>query len=190
MPPEQVRTDARRNYDQLLDVARVAFAEHGTEASLREVARRAGVGIGTLYRHFPNREALLEALLRSNFDELRVQAEALLAGDEPREALLSWLTRLATGSTAYRGLPESVMAALRDEGSQLHGSCVAMREAGGRLLSRAQAAGEVRADVTANELLALAAGVAWASEQSGGPDGLIHRLLSYAMDGLRTDPAR
>jgi len=188
MPAEQVRADARRNYDLLLNEARAAFAEHGTEASLRDVARRAGVGIGTLYRHFPTREALLEALLRSNFDALRGQADELLAADEAREALLSWLMRLATGSTAYRGLPESVMAALRDEGSQLHDSCVAMRAAGGRLLSRAQAAGEVRADVTADELLALAAGVAWASEQSGGPADLIRRLLSLAMEGLRTGP--
>lgn len=84
---------------------------------MRDVARWAGVGIGTLYRHFPTREALLEALLRNSFDELRDYADALLTGDEPGEALLSLLTRLATGSTAYRGLSESVMAALRDEGS-------------------------------------------------------------------------
>ncbi len=183
--PADPRAEARRNYDLLLAEARVAFAEHGTDASLRDVARRAGVGIGTLYRHFPTRESLLEALLRSNFDELRERAEALLVADDPREALLTWLTRLATGSTAYRGLPESVMGALRDEASQLHGSCAAMREAGGRLLSRAQAVGAVRTDVTAGELLALAAGAAWASEQSGGSAELVSRLLSYTMEGLR-----
>ncbi|MFI5891143.1 TetR/AcrR family transcriptional regulator [Actinoplanes sp. NPDC051513] len=182
--PAESRADARRNYALLLDEARSAFAEYGTEASLRDVARRAGVGIGTLYRHFPNRDALLAALLSSNFDELREQAEALLAADGAREALLTWLTRLAIGSTAYRGLPESVMAALHDEGSQLHTSCVAMHEAGGRLLSRAQEAGEVRDDVTAGELLALAAGVAWAGERSGGSPDLIGRLLSYTMEGL------
>lgn len=185
MTAEQPRAHARRNYELLLTQARAAFAEHGTEASLRDVARQAGVGIGTLYRHFPTREALLEALLRSNFDELREEADELLTAAEARDALLFWLTRLATGSTAYRGLPESVMTALRDEGSQLHSSCVAMREAGGRLLSRAQAAGEVRGDLTAGELLALAAGVAWTSEQSGGSAELIRRLLSYTMEGLR-----
>jgi AcrR family transcriptional regulator len=181
---EVLRADARRNYDLLLAVAREAFAEHGTDASLRDVARRAGVGIGTLYRHFPTREALLEALLRNGFDVLRQRAEALADAPSPDQALLTWLSELATGSTTYRGLPESVMVALRDEGSQLHTACAAMRSAGARLLERAQRSGTVRADVSVNELLALAAGVAWASEQSTGQPDLVRRLLSMTMYGL------
>jgi AcrR family transcriptional regulator len=181
---EVIRADARRNYDLLLAVAREAFIEHGTDASLRDIARRAGVGIGTLYRHFATREALLEALLRNGFDVLRERAEGLLTSPSPSDALLEWLSELATGSTTYLGLPASVMAALRDEDSQLHAACVAMRTAGARLLQRAQASGAVRADVTADELLALAAGVAWVSQQSAGGSSLVDRLLSVAMTGL------
>ncbi len=179
-----VRVDARRNHDLLLDAAREAFAAHGTDASLRDIARQAGVGIGTLYRHFPTREALLEALLRSRFDALRDRAGELAATAAPGAALLAWLGELAAGSVTYRGLPESVMAALRDEESQLHASCAGMRAAGGRLLERAQAAGEARPEVTAAQLLALAAGLAWAGEQSGDPDGMVRDLLSIAARGL------
>ncbi|MEV4516283.1 helix-turn-helix domain-containing protein [Dactylosporangium sp. NPDC049525] len=178
------RVDARRNHDLLLAAAREAFAAHGTDASLRDIARQAGVGIGTLYRHFPTREALLEALLRSRFDALRDRAGELSAAAAPGEALLEWLSELAAGSVTYRGLPESVMTALRDEGSQLHASCAGMRAAGGRLLERAQAAGEVRGDVTAAQLLALAAGLAWAGEQSADPSDMVRNLLSIAAHGL------
>jgi AcrR family transcriptional regulator len=181
---EIARVDARRNYERLLASAGEAFAEHGIDTSLRDVARRAGVGIGTLYRHFPTREALLEALLRHRFDALQERADGLLASPSALDALLVWLGELAVGSTTYRGLPESVMGALRDETSQLHASCAAMRAAGGRLLRRAQDAGEARADVTADELLVLAAGLAWAAEQAPKPTGMVDRLLSIAMSGL------
>ncbi|MCG5217061.1 TetR/AcrR family transcriptional regulator [Streptosporangium sp. KLBMP 9127] len=181
MPP---RADARRNRDLLLATAREAFAEQGIEASLRDVARRAGVGIGTLYRHFPTREALLEALLRDGFDRLRGTAEELLTSASPGEALQVWMRELARRSTTYRGLPESVMAALHDEESELHVSCEAMRAAGGRLLARAQEAGAVRADLTTVELLSLTAGIAWVSEQSPDGPGVADRLLSLVTTGL------
>ncbi|MEV0129200.1 helix-turn-helix domain-containing protein [Dactylosporangium sp. NPDC050688] len=183
---ETVRADARRNHDLLLTAAREAFAARGTDASLRDIARQAGVGIGTLYRHFPTREALLEALLASRFDALRQRAEQLSAAAAPGDALLEWLGELAAGSVTYRGLPESVMAALRDEQSRLHASCAGMRAAGGLLLRRAQEAGEVRADVTAAQLLALAAGLAWAGEQSADPADMVRHLLSIAAGGLRS----
>jgi AcrR family transcriptional regulator len=181
---ENLRADARRNYDLLVSVARAAFAEHGVDASLRDIARQAGVGIGTLYRHFPTREALVEALLSERFDDLRARADSQLTATSPGTALLDWLRELAVGSTTYRGLPESVLGALRDDESRLHASCAAMRASGGRLLDRAQQAGDVRADVTMNELLSLAAGIAWASEQSPGQTDLVDRLLSMAMHGF------
>jgi AcrR family transcriptional regulator len=182
---EATRADGRRNHDLVLEAARGAFAEQGTEVSLREVARRAGVGIGTLYRHFPTREALVEAALRQGFDNLRARAEELLTAPSPEQALISWMGALATGSTTYHGLPASLMAALRDERSQLYASCEAMRAAATRLLDRAQRAGQVRSDVSAVELFALVAGLAWAGQQTPGPDELTDRLLSLAMTGLR-----
>lgn len=180
------RTDVQRNRESLLTAAREALATAGTDASLREIARRAGVGIGTLYRHFPTREALLEALLDSNFDILRRRAERLLdaSGPAPREALLTWLNELGAGAGTYQGLPQSIMAALDDESSELHGSCAEMRAAGARLLERAQQAGQVRADLTVYDAIALTIGLAWAGQQPGQSPDLTERLLSTAMYGL------
>ena len=182
--PDTKRADAQRNYEQVLAAARAAFAEHGTDASLRDVARRAGVGIGTLYRHFPTREALLEALLRDRFDNLREHAGSLADADDTRAALLDWLARLAAGSTTYRGLPDSVLSALRDKRSSLHAACEAMRTAGRDLLRRAQHADTVRDTVTIEDLLVLATGVAWAAQQSPRPEATIDHLLGYLADGI------
>ncbi|RMI36649.1 TetR/AcrR family transcriptional regulator [Actinomadura harenae] len=180
-----MRADARRNYERLLAEARTVVADQGTDASLEEIARRAGVGIGTLYRHFPTREALLEALLRDRFDGLRAHAEDLLTRDDPFEALLAWMRRLATGTVAYRGLAQAMMAALQDETSELYVSCHGMRAAGEALLVRAQEAGEVRPDVHPNDVLYLANMVATAAEQTPDDTGLHDRLLTYTTDGLR-----
>jgi AcrR family transcriptional regulator len=183
--PQLKRADARRNYEHLLSVAADCFAEHGTAASLRDVARRADVGIGTLYRHFPTREALLEAVLNQRFEQLRQRADALAATASPAAALRAWLGEFAVGSAAYKGLPEEMMGALNDTGSQLHASCAAMRAAGARLLESAQGAGAVRADIAASELLALAAGLAWAGEHAPDPAGFVDKLLSITMTGLK-----
>lgn len=182
--PEATRADARRNRDLLLAAAREAFAESGTEASLRDVARRAGVGIGTLYRHFPSREAMLEALTGEDFDRLAARGRELAAQGEPYGALLTWLRELGSVQRSMKGLPESVLAATRDHSSQLHVSCEGMQKAGAALLARAQAAGAVRADLSALELLALMAGVAWASGYGHG-DELFERLLTVAVEGIR-----
>ena len=143
-----MRADARKNYDQLLVVAREVVTEEGVEASLRDVARRAGVGLATLYRHFPTREALLEALLRAGFDQLAARAGECVA--------------VATG---YRGVTTLMVAAIEDPGSALHASCVAMREAGTRLLTRAQTAGGARAGIDGTDLFALIGALAWLGDQ-------------------------
>ncbi|GAA2782890.1 helix-turn-helix domain-containing protein [Saccharopolyspora taberi] len=177
-----MRADARRNYDRLLAEAEAAFRERGTGAPLEEIARSAGVGIGTLYRHFPTRDALLEALLHDRFSTL-CEREAELAGaDSPRAALIDWLRDFARSSSRYRGLPDSVMATLANEESALHASCHAMREAGARLLARAQEAGEVRADLRPDELLLLAASVSWAAEHQEGDSA--ERLLTLLIEGI------
>lgn len=184
-----MRADARRNYERLLAEARGVVAEQGTDASLEEVARRADVGIGTLYRHFPTREALLEALLRDRFDGLRAHAEELLGEGDPFEALLAWMRRLASGTVTYRGLAQAMMAAIQDETSDLYASCHDMRAAGQALLVRAQDAGSVRPDVQPQDVLYLAGMVATAAEQSPGETALHDRLFTYATDGLRPAPS-
>ncbi|QWF76957.1 TetR/AcrR family transcriptional regulator [Amycolatopsis sp. CA-230715] len=179
------RADARRNFEQLLTAAHDVFAEHGTDASLEEVARRAGVGIGTLYRHFPTRDALLEALVGDRFDKLHAEAERLLAEHPPAEALRAWLRRFITGTSTYRGLVTSVVADAHGTGSELDRSCARLQEAGSDLVFRAQHAGAIRRDVAAGDVLAMAAGISWVSGQVADPDDRTRRLLDLLMTGIR-----
>ncbi|GAA1944157.1 helix-turn-helix domain-containing protein [Amycolatopsis minnesotensis] len=179
------RADARRNYEQLLATAHELFAEHGTDASLEEVARRAGVGIGTLYRHFPTRDALLEALVGDRFDKLHAEAGRLLAAHPPAEALEEWLRRFIAGTSTYRGLVTTVMADAHGTGSELDHSCARLQKAGSDLVFRAQHAGAIRRDVAAGDVLAMAAGISWVSGQAPDGDDRTRRLLDLLMSGIR-----
>ncbi|MGD1879039.1 MAG: TetR/AcrR family transcriptional regulator [Kiloniellaceae bacterium] len=160
-----MRADARKNYDHLLAIAREVVTEQGADASLRDIARRAGVGLGTLYRHFPRREALLDALLRANFDELTAKAAELERSSSPEEALTSWLRDAVAVAHNYRGAIDSMVAAIADPDSALHASCHTMRAAGTRLLARAQAEGKARADLDGTDLFALVGALAWLGDQ-------------------------
>ncbi|MER6170391.1 helix-turn-helix domain-containing protein [Streptosporangium sp. NPDC001681] len=179
-----MRADARRNYERLLAEAANAFAEHGVDASLEDVARRAGVANGTLYAHFPTRQALLETLMRDRMEALSGTGRDLLEQTSPDQALIAW-TRTAIAHTAtYRGLAASLMHAIEDETSELHAACRSVLSAGEQLLDRARASGAIRADVTASDLYALINAVAWAGEQTSAAQG--ERLLAFALDGLRS----
>ncbi|MGY6023647.1 TetR/AcrR family transcriptional regulator [Streptomyces spinosirectus] len=162
-----MRADARKNRDHLLAVAGTAIAEQGVDVSLRDIARRADVGLATLLRHFPTREALLDALLRTSFDELTARADELEASASvsPEEALVSWLRECVAWTTEYRGVTVLMAAAIEDTESALHASCVTLRAAGARLLTRAQAAGGARSDLDGTELFALVAMLAWLGDQ-------------------------
>ncbi|CCE07022.1 Transcriptional regulator, TetR family [Bradyrhizobium sp. STM 3843] len=160
-----MRADAKKNYDQLLAVAREVVAEQGADASLRDVARRAGVGLGTLYRHFPTREALLEALLRTNFDALAQRANELERSDDSGSALVTWLREAVATTHNCSGAIALMVAAISDEGSALHASCVSLRAAGTRLLVRAQTKGAARSDMDGNDLFALISALAWLADQ-------------------------
>lgn len=161
-----MRADARKNYSHLLAVARTVITEHGADASLRDIARKADVGLGTLYRHFPTREALLEALLRASLDELTQKAGELEASSSPDEALISWFREAVTFTHSYSGVVDLMAAALDDPDSALHASCTAVRSSGARLLLRAQAEGMARTDIDGADLLALIAMLAWLNDQS------------------------
>ncbi len=160
-----MRVDAKKNYNQLLVVARDVVAGNGADASLRDIARKAGVGLGTLYRHFPTREALLEALLRSNFDELAKRANELELWDDTGSALVTWLREAVSMTHDYSGAIALMVAAISDEDSALHTSCTGLREAGTRLLLRAQAKGAARSDMDGNDLFALISALAWLADQ-------------------------
>lgn len=160
-----MRSDAKKNYEHLLEVGREVVAEQGADASMRDVARRAEVGIGTLYRHFPSREALLEALLRESFDELTRKATALETSDAAGASLVSWLRDMVALTHGNRGVIASMTAAIAEPDSALHASCVSMRASGARLLERAQEAGQARRDIDGTDLLALVSALAWLNDQ-------------------------
>ncbi|MFG1649490.1 TetR/AcrR family transcriptional regulator [Micromonospora sp. NPDC049275] len=165
-------------------MARTVIGKEGIQASLREIARRAEVGLGTLYRHFPTREALLEALLRQEFDRLAAEAGHLLTQPAPAEALRTWMGDFVQNSSAFRGLPASMLATLADERSPLHASCQAMREAGTQLLARAQGAGDIRSDVDGTDLFALVNAVGWVAEQDPTLADRREKMLALVIDAL------
>lgn len=183
-----MRADAKQNYDHLLVVARAVVTEQGADASLRDVARRASVGLGTLYRHFPTREALLDALLRASFDDLTARAGQLELASSSEDALISWLREFVVCAHEYRGVVALMMAAIEDTQSGLHTSCVQMRAAGARLLDRAQAQGLARADISGADLFALAGALAWLSDQ---PTLAAHadHLFNVVASAILTDRA-
>ncbi|MFF7195971.1 TetR/AcrR family transcriptional regulator [Streptomyces sp. NPDC008079] len=160
-----MRADARKNRDHLLDIAGAVIAEHGVDVSLRDIARRSGMGLATLLRHFPTREALLEALLHTSFGELTSRAADLETQGSPEDALVSWLRDCVAWTTEYRGVTVLMAAAIEDTESALHASCVTLRAAGARLLTRAQAAGVARDDIDGADLFALVAMLAWLGDQ-------------------------
>ncbi|MBM4843252.1 helix-turn-helix transcriptional regulator [Vibrio parahaemolyticus] len=160
-----MRADAKKNYDSIKAVAREVFLEQGADASLREVARRAGVGMGTLYRHFPSREALLEPLVRESFDALAQQAEQLKTADSPNQALVSWVQEVIGFTYRHRGILSVMMSAIEDHDSALHVSCDGLRRAGAQLLARAQTEGKASPDLSGDELFDLIAALAWLREQ-------------------------
>ncbi|MGW7380949.1 TetR/AcrR family transcriptional regulator [Streptomyces sp. NPDC054794] len=171
------RKDAARNYDALLAAAREAFAEHGAEASLEDIARRAGVGIGTLYRNFPTRRDLFESVYADDVNALcRAAVEA--AELPPWQALTTWLDRFS----GYMVTKRAVREALNDESEIFQACRVSMYAAGGPLLERAQRAGEARADMDFGDLLRMVAGITATSFEN---DEQRDRVLAIALDGVR-----
>ena len=182
-----MRADAKKNYDRLLAVAQQAVSEHGAELSLRDVARRAEVGLGTLYRHFPTREALLEALLHTSFDALVKRADTFTHASSSQEALVLWLEETIAFTYSHRGVLGLMMGAIEDPASALHSSCVTLRAAGAALLTRAQSEGKARQDIDGDDLFALIAALAWVREQPSAAARADH-LFKVITSALLTTP--
>jgi AcrR family transcriptional regulator len=175
------RADARRNYDKLIAAAREAFTERDRSASLEDIARRAGVGIGTLYRHFPTRADLIEAVYVDEVEALSRSAEDL-ADLAPWDALVGWLRRFVGYVATKQALAEELFA-VADHRAEVFKSCrKALYAAGEPLLTRAQDAGDVRSDTDIDEVLRMVGGIA--KIQAASP-AEIERVLSVALDGLR-----
>jgi AcrR family transcriptional regulator len=187
--PGPMRADARRNRELLMAAALVAFTERGADdTSLEEIARRAGLGIGTLYRHFPGRTALLEAVYTDQVAALCQRAGELAASESPGAALAAWMRDLAEFSATKHNLT-SALAADYDKDAPVFSACRdELLAAAGALLTRAQQAGAVRPDVQPLDLLRISHGVAAATERAADGDEA-ERLLSIMLSGLLTDPA-
>jgi AcrR family transcriptional regulator len=175
------RADAARNYDKLLAAAREAFTSQGEDASLEGIARRADVGIGTLYRNFPTRQALLEAVY---FEEVEgiCRAAGEFEGLDPWEALTAWLQRFADYATTKKALAGELMNYM-DEGSDVFLQCRhGLKAAGTPLLEAAQRSGDVRADVRFMDVVRMVGGIATIPNAEPGQ---VDRILAVALDGLR-----
>ena len=180
------RADARRNYEKVLAAAREAFAEGGESTALEEIARRAGVGIGTLYRHFPTRQALVEALYVNEVDELSRSA-AQLDGADPWEALNAWFERLIAYLATKRALAHELLNYL-DMDAPLFKDCRASLYASGEpILKRAQEAGVVRPDVEFSDVMQMVMGI---TKIPAADPAQIEHILRVALDGLRYGAGR
>ena len=177
-----MRVDAQRNYERVLEAATAAFAKEGPEASLNDIARRAGVGPGTLYRHFPNRQALQAAVLNERLEKLCGDAEEL-ASHEPAAALTAWLRALLVHARTDHGLGGAVLAGPVDLGFDCQ---QAIHRAGAALLTRAQRDGGIRADLDIDDVIQLVAGIALAARHGTDPEQP-DRLLRFVTDAMR-DP--
>ena len=182
-PARALRSDAQRNRERLLEVAHAAFEEYGVDASLDEIARRAGVGIGTLYRHFPNRDALIESLISVDIERLVALADRFVA-DDVVDGLELWLAALARHGITYRGLAESLAVASGDV-STLGGLCDRLHSAGAAVVRQAQHRGTLRTDIDPADAVDTATAIAWITERDPD-DRRRRRLLRIAVDGLRT----
>jgi AcrR family transcriptional regulator len=171
------RADARRNFDALLAAAREAFAENGTEASLEDIARRAGVGIGTLYRNFPTRQDLFEAVYVDEIDQLG-QVAIKVSELPPWQALTAWIDQFVS----YAATKRAVIEALNRESAMFQSCRAAMYEAGEPLFRRAQQAGEVRPDASFDDLLRMVSGLTSAGFVDTAQRD---RVIGFALNGIR-----
>jgi AcrR family transcriptional regulator len=184
--PSPRRADARRNYDKLIAAAAAAFAERGADdVSLEEVARRAGVGIGTLYRHFPNRQSLLEAVYKEQVDGLEVLAAKLLTSESPGDALGEWLRAFVAFGKTKRSMSAALVATLGKNSEFISACSKLLRDCTEALFERAQRAGAARADVTSADVLRLTHGLIMATMDASPSDpGQAERMVSLVVAGL------
>nr|WP_209945616.1 TetR/AcrR family transcriptional regulator [Rhizobium halophytocola] len=179
-----LRADARRNREKLVDVAAEAFSQFGVDTSLEAIARQAGVGIGTLYRHFPTREALIEAVYRHEVEALVACAEHLMAEKTPEAALAEWMQRYVGYMATKRGMRDNLKAMMESKSQLFAETHGLVPRTFTRMMENAQASGAIRADAESGDVLHALSSI---YSYSDGPDfkARAHRLVGLLMDGLR-----
>lgn len=181
---QPLRADARRNRDRLLVAARTALATEGSAASLDGIARDAGVGIGTLYRHFPTRDALVEAVYGAELDSLTASAAALLEELPPEVALREWIARYAQFTATKRGMLDTLRAGLAEGRSPTSSPRERITAAVAPILAAGAAAGTLRSDVEPDDVTMLLLGAFLATAASASTD-TTRRLLDLVVDALQ-----
>src|SRR5450631_1148221 len=182
-PVRKPRVDAVRNRERVLEAAKAVFSAGGPEASLEAVARRAGVGIGTLYRHFPTRESLFEAVYRREVEQLADLAEQLKGETSPSDALRRWLRSNVEFVATKKGMSAALALAAHKPPDLVAYSSDRLTKAVGALLDRAVAAGEVRADISPEDVLRALVGMCYMHDQPGWQASVL-RLVEVLVDGL------
>lgn len=181
---KRLRADARRNHDKLVETAAAAFAKHGVDASLEDIARRAGVGIGTLYRHFPTREHLVEVVYRREVEALCAAAEELASKNAPDVALEQWMQRFVDYIATKRGLATSLRILLSTNSTLFSDTSGKVSLALRRLVEAAVADGSIRSDIDSTDVIHALSGIYSAPDTEDWRDRS-RRLVSLLMDGLR-----
>jgi AcrR family transcriptional regulator len=185
-PVRKPRADAVRNRERVLEAAKDVFSAGGPAASLEAVAVRAGVGIGTLYRHFPTREALFEAVYRREVQQLADLADALADAPDPVDALRRWLHATIAFVATKKGMSAALALAASAAGERYAGTFDRLTDAASTLLGRAVAARAVRTDVSAEDILRTLFGLCYTHDMPGW-QGHVVRLLDVLLDGMRRD---
>jgi AcrR family transcriptional regulator len=178
------RADAVRNRERVLEAAKAVFSAGGPEASLEAVAKRAGVGIGTLYRHFPTRQDLFEAVYRREVEQLSEFAEHLRSAKDPVDALRRWLRSNVEFVATKKGMSAALALTFQSSSDLAAFSMDRLTKAIGSLLDRAVAAGQMRADVSPEDLLRALIGMCYMHDQPGWQSSVL-RMLDVFVDGLR-----
>lgn len=185
-----LRADAQRNYDKLVAAAREVFAERGAEGSLDEIAKRAGVGPGTLYRHFPTRDDLIDALMRDWTDRVVADSIAAVEADVPaREKLERWFVDLVKHMTLHRGAAAKLSAAMDDPASPIYRKCQMLNDANDRVITHLIETDALRDSVEPHQVVRLVSGVATVVDQAGLDVEQARPMLRIVIDGIVRDSA-
>ncbi len=180
-----MRADAQRNRDRLIEVAREVFREQGYDASLDEVAKRAGVGAGTLYRHFPSREVLLDAIMQSWVDRVNDTADKVLVHEgSPRDLLLAWFEAYVALISLHKGGPAKITQAMGDETSPIVTKCQTLTAATNRIVERLEEEHALRDHVEAVQMARLVGGVATVADNADLDRAAVRPLLEVIADGM------
>jgi AcrR family transcriptional regulator len=180
-----VRADAQRNYDRIVEVARQVFRERGYDASLDDIAKLAGVGPGTLYRHFPKRENLLDAVMQSWVDKVNDTADKALTHEgTQRDLLVNWFVEYVGLISQHKGAPAKLTSAMGNPDSPIVTKCQALAQANGRVIDQLREDGAVRDDVETIQVCRLVGGIATVADQSDLDADAVRPMLEVVADGL------